>query len=627
LHYDDGSADFGFVAGPGVLGAVRFSVSSRMQVLKLKFYVWGEMKYVRVHVLDTNQNSIYSRRVMPSSGWFEVNISGNNVFVSGDFYVGWQWISESPNGPWLGVDNDPPYNKRSYLGSEGNLFHKGSGNPNEQKEDYMIRVEVRAAAEEREGGWEIRNVDMSGRGSYIEINPGEEIRVSLDYHLWNPDNCPACIQQIVIGLGDEAKYCAYNGIPGTYPGESGRDLHTIRAPGSSGTYSLIAANDYQYNCTDAMNRYPQQGEKTTIATIRVFAEEMPSPEINFRADQTNITAGECTTLRWDVEYVQAVYLDGTGVTGHGTRRVCPAQTTTYTLRVVTADGDVYRTVTITVSDRYEPDNNISQAKLISPRESQVRSIIPANDVDWVKFTLNTNSQVMVWTSGPSGDTRIWLYDSDGRELAFDDDSGDGYFSKIERNLTSGTYYVKIDEYRNNNQIPSYQIQIAVTPQVSPPQPPPVPDIARISNVACGPTDTYFILSLSGQGIPNYYYYEVIVEALGDARITQVMPVVDSRLEERIGRTVVIKIAETILNVSGIGTVIDLVEAFAEEWDRQSRTDVRSFRVSWYDTATQPSLKFLVWGTRSSSGGIFVTLKWARYRNETVSLRGPAPICP
>lgn len=149
LSYDDGSFEFGFMALPGLIGAVKFDVPPGTQVLKLKFHIWGEMPDTRVHVLDATQNSVYSRVVTPSPGWFEVDVSDNNVFVNGDFYVGLQWISQSadspwPEGPWLGVDTDPPYNQRSYLGPEGNLFHKGSGSPDEQKEDYMIRVVVRA---------------------------------------------------------------------------------------------------------------------------------------------------------------------------------------------------------------------------------------------------------------------------------------------------------------------------------------------------------------------------------------------------------------------------------------------------------------------------------------------------
>jgi hypothetical protein len=43
-------------------------------------------------------------------------------------------------------------------------------------------------------------------------------------------------------------------------------------------------------------------------------------------------------LRWDVDNVRALYLDGAGVVGHDTRRVCPTVTTTYTLKVIRQDG-------------------------------------------------------------------------------------------------------------------------------------------------------------------------------------------------------------------------------------------------------------------------------------------------
>jgi len=143
LGYDDGSPEFGFVAGPSVAGAVKFTVPSSVQVLKLKFHVWGEMKTVRVHVLDANFKSIFSKEVIPSIGWFEVDVSSNNVFVQGDFHVAWQWISESPNGPWLDVDTTPPHHQRSYLGVPGS-----SPIPAQPNEDYMIRVVVREAGQQ-----------------------------------------------------------------------------------------------------------------------------------------------------------------------------------------------------------------------------------------------------------------------------------------------------------------------------------------------------------------------------------------------------------------------------------------------------------------------------------------------
>jgi len=59
---------------------------------------------------------------------------------------------------------------------------------------------------------------------------------------------------------------------------------------------------------------------------------------NLRADAAWIKAGQCNTIRWDVDNINAAFfVDGgnaTGVGGHDSRSVCPKSTTTYTLRVV-----------------------------------------------------------------------------------------------------------------------------------------------------------------------------------------------------------------------------------------------------------------------------------------------------
>jgi uncharacterized cupredoxin-like copper-binding protein len=80
----------------------------------------------------------------------------------------------------------------------------------------------------------------------------------------------------------------------------------------------------------------------------------PSAAINFRADRTTLNAGECTTVRWDVDNVQAVfYNDGSGdqgVGGHDARTVCPTVTTIYYLKVVRLDGStVVQQLTIIVA--------------------------------------------------------------------------------------------------------------------------------------------------------------------------------------------------------------------------------------------------------------------------------------
>jgi hypothetical protein len=72
--------------------------------------------------------------------------------------------------------------------------------------------------------------------------------------------------------------------------------------------------------------------------------------IRFWADAKSITSGDCTRLRWQVDNVREVYLDGEGVVGHDQRQVCPSVTTRYELKVVRLDTtETVHTVEIQVT--------------------------------------------------------------------------------------------------------------------------------------------------------------------------------------------------------------------------------------------------------------------------------------
>jgi hypothetical protein len=120
-----------------------------------------------------------------------------------------------------------------------------------------------------------------------------------------------------------------------------------------------------------------------------------------------------------------------------------------------------------VVDAYEPDDSSGSASTITHNSNQAHSICPAGDEDWIAFSLTTSSQVILETSGVTGDTRMWLYDSSISEIEYDDDDGIGYFSYIGREcatdpLPPGTYHIKIDEYGDNDPIDAYDLNLTVT---------------------------------------------------------------------------------------------------------------------------------------------------------------------
>ena len=117
---------------------------------------------------------------------------------------------------------------------------------------------------------------------------------------------------------------------------------------------------------------------------------------------------------------------------------------------------------------YEPNDLPEQANWIQDGETQAQCIIPKTDSDWVKFSVITESQVIIETSGISGDTELRLYDGDLNQLEFDYDDGVGSFSRIDRvcgsgrdPLAPGLYYARAEEWLNSAEIPNYDITLSI----------------------------------------------------------------------------------------------------------------------------------------------------------------------
>ncbi|MCK5019011.1 MAG: PIG-L family deacetylase [Candidatus Peribacteraceae bacterium] len=111
----------------------------------------------------------------------------------------------------------------------------------------------------------------------------------------------------------------------------------------------------------------------------------------------------------------------------------------------------------------EPNNDYAEANEIIDGETQTHSIDPVGDIDYVKFTLSSISDVTLETSGISGDTTIVLYRPDGTTfIAQDTNGGSGAWSKLSyKRLGEGTYYAKIIENGNNEEISSYDVTLSV----------------------------------------------------------------------------------------------------------------------------------------------------------------------
>ena len=146
-----------------------------------------------------------------------------------------------------------------------------------------------------------------------------------------------------------------------------------------------------------------------------------------------------------------------------------------TLTDSSPSNDYARTsTTVTVdaaisADSFEPDDTAGTAKVITGGQTQNRSIHAIGNTDWAKFTLSAKSEVRIETAGAAGDTVLSLYgpNSSSALVELNDDDGAGDFSLIARTganaLAAGTYYIKVEEYNNNDVIVAYTLNLTVTP--------------------------------------------------------------------------------------------------------------------------------------------------------------------
>jgi len=140
----------------------------------------------------------------------------------------------------------------------------------------------------------------------------------------------------MVGNGNVEGWVWGPGSPNSAPQPPMVDFNSVCAPLATATFTPSPLPP-----TATPTRAPTNTPRPTSTPV-------PAVAVSFSAQAGQITAGECSTLQWTVDNAQAVFLDGQGVSGHASQQVCPRQTQTYELRVVSASGETRRSVTVTV---------------------------------------------------------------------------------------------------------------------------------------------------------------------------------------------------------------------------------------------------------------------------------------
>jgi len=128
--------------------------------------------------------------------------------------------------------------------------------------------------------------------------------------------------------------------------------------------AAVSGNDSAKVCLKVTTAYTlrvvtvyNQNLDQTI-TIQVTAPS--APFVDFTADSTSLTSGQCTNLHWNSGNIQSIFLNNQPVTGTETRQVCPSATTTYTLTANTDSGPITKQITIGVGGGAPPPSGAPQ---------------------------------------------------------------------------------------------------------------------------------------------------------------------------------------------------------------------------------------------------------------------------
>ena len=171
----------------------------------------------------------------------------------------------------------------------------------------------------------------------------------------------------------------------------------------------------------------------------------------------------------------------------------------------------------------EPNDDFSTANELVAGDDKNAAIDPAAEVDFFAIAVTAGLPVEFETHGGDiGDTKMYLYDTDGvTELAYNDDGGVNWYSKITYDFTAdGIYFVKVTGY-NSSTVGTYIL--TATEGDAPCDIPvnntcenalPLPIGTTFNMSTCGATNEYTTVSggctgYTSNGIDVVYYVDLV----------------------------------------------------------------------------------------------------------------------
>ncbi len=227
------------------------------------------------------------------------------------------------------------------------------------------------------------------------VKPGEAL--NKIWRVRNTGNCAwDATYHIVFNEGAQLDANAEQPLPPTAPGATADITVKMTAPKTAaiyiGKWRLRAPNRALFGQGLLVAVRVVDPNAPTPTPVRPTAIPAPTPtvggtpSVSFTVDRAKIPYGECVTLKWDVDNVFAVKLDGKGVTGHETRVVCPTETTEYKLEAVIGGGS-------------DPLEKVVTVEVDAITSTGTRNIATGNQVDLDTGDITVIDADAQWSGG------------------------------------------------------------------------------------------------------------------------------------------------------------------------------------------------------------------------------------
>jgi hypothetical protein len=219
---------------------------------------------------------------------------------------------------------------------------------------YTIRVEV---ARQGDNNWS--NPAVTESQYQLVGDPGPDQGPRISQFSFNPSSGAKVGNQINIHIKVDSNNPGATKINVGCGGVSKEETSEVEFDSTWRTNGCSAESYEVLVCSRAVN--DPNWTKPTCATKSYLLSpadvEIPVPTIErFKADNYQISNGQCTYLHWQTSNADRVDIDGNGVQSSGSQQVCPTVTKKYTLSATNQSGTANRNLTIIVSDEPASEN-------------------------------------------------------------------------------------------------------------------------------------------------------------------------------------------------------------------------------------------------------------------------------